>query len=170
MLERHTLGNYTHPEDPGEPTTGKYRVSVTDEECLVLSWLARGLDVLEIGTGLGVSTRALLGAAEHVCTVDPDPWVAETVVPGLQEWGHLWHEPEIPEEWKRRQFHMAFIDGDHTEEAVKRDIEQCIALVRPQGLLVLHDSNYDGVKRACAALGLKPVVMPTAGWLGLVFL
>lgn len=166
MLERHTLGNYTHPGDPGEPTTGKPRVSVTDDECRVLAWLAQERDVLEIGTGLGVSTRALASTCDHLCTVDPDPWVTENVVPHL-DYLKVWYEPAICEEWAGRTFGLAFIDGDHSEDAVLRDIQSVLPLLRPGGLVVLHDTNLDGVRRAAESFGTL-VRMDTKGWLGLL--
>lgn len=150
-------------------------MSVTDHEGAILAWLAHDRRVLEVGTGLGVSTRAMAAQAYCVHTVDVDPWVHEHVWPSLPEdvqkgktlppWGD---DPGMHS--FEHYFNLVFIDGDHEEEAVKRDIEQVMPLLRRGGLLVLHDCNYDGVKRACAALGLKPIVMPTAGHLGLVFL
>ena len=56
-------GSYTHPADPGEPTTGTPRLSVTELEADILAALVAGRDVLEIGTGLGVSTRAMAATA-----------------------------------------------------------------------------------------------------------
>ena len=141
-------------------------MSVTDDECRVLSWLAEGRDVLEIGTGLGVSTRALASSYNRLCTVDPDPWVAEHVVPALREFD-VWHEAEIPEEWDRREFDLVFIDGDHSEEAVLADLRRTLPLLRRGGLVVLHDTNLDGVRRAAESFGTL-VRMDTNGHLGML--
>jgi hypothetical protein len=82
MLDRHKGGYYSHPEDPGEAYYGgsPKRLSVTDEEAEILAKLATGMTVLELGTGLGVSTKALASTAKSVITVDPDPWVREDEV------------------------------------------------------------------------------------------
>lgn len=141
-------------------------MSVTDDECRVLAWLAQGRDVLEIGTGLGVSTRAMASAANFVCTVDPDPWVRKNVVPHLD--GNTWHEPDLGE-FKSRHYHLAFIDGDHEEEAVLRDIQSVLPmLARREGLVVLHDTNLDGVRRAAESFGTL-VRMDTKGHLGMLW-
>ena len=49
-----------------------------------------------------------------------------------------------------KQFRMAFIDGDHSYEAVCRDIENVIPRLAPGGWLCFDDafSNYEGVDRA----------------------
>lgn len=168
MLERHTLGNYTHPGDPGEPTTGKPRVSVTDDECRVLAWLARERDVLEIGTGLGVSTRAMASTGNGVVTVDPDPWVELNVVPAFRGMSVL-DVKALDDDWLRgRRFDLVFIDGDHSEDAVLRDIQSVLPLLRPGGLVVLHDTNLDGVRRAAESFGTL-VRMDTKGHLGMLW-
>lgn len=156
---------YTHTADPGEPTTGKPRVSVTDDECRVLAWLAQGHDVLEIGTGLGVSTRAMAETANGVVTVDPDPWVEESVkFDGLT----VLPVQSLSDEWLgRRKYGLVFIDGDHEEEAVLRDIQSVLPLLRPGGLVVLHDTNLDGVRRAAESFGTL-VRMDTKGHLGML--
>ncbi len=39
----------------------------------------------------------------------------------------------------RAPFDWAFIDGDHHLEAVESDVELVLPLIRPGGMLVLHD-------------------------------
>ncbi len=51
--------------------------------------LVRGLDVLEIGTGLGVSTEWMARTAHSVVTVDIDPWVWKHVFPYLSREGMM---------------------------------------------------------------------------------
>jgi predicted O-methyltransferase YrrM len=53
------------------------------------------------------------------------------------------HDPRTCERLRRRLAGRAidflFIDGDHTYEGVKRDFEMYSPLVRPGGLVALHD-------------------------------
>lgn len=133
-------GSYRHPDDPGEPTTDRPRLSVTDLEASILAAFVWGLDVLEIGTGLGVSTRALASTARSVTTIDVDPWVHETIWPTLPANVKCVSElePFLP-------FDAAFIDGDHSTEAVLRDVATAECHVIVSGFLLAHDTNYDSV-------------------------
>lgn len=144
MLERDPSGSQCHPDDPGEPSTGKPRLSVTDQEAAILTALCHRMTVAEIGTGLGVSTTALARSATIVHTVDVDPWVQSTV----------W--PTLPANVKRhtttdalpRVVDAMFIDGDHTTAATGDDL--AAAHHRATSLIVMHDVNYDTVRRAIA--------------------
>lgn len=137
-------GTYYDPEDPGErgyPGKVKRR-SVTDEEVGILAALADEKRVLEIGTGLAVSTRALAMTAVSVVTVDPDPWVQDPGIPGVE------FRRELPP--KDVPFDMVFIDGNHMTESVVQDIESC----RHIPLLVMHDTYLASVARAIELCGL----------------
>lgn len=79
----HPKGGRYRADDPGEPTTGVPRVSIADDEVELLASLVAGKRVLEIGTGLGVSARAMASTATEVVTVDIDPWVHANVWPLL---------------------------------------------------------------------------------------
>lgn len=139
-------GGYRHPDDPGEPTTGQPRVSVSDLEASILEALARGRHVVEIGTGLGVSTRALAAHARTVHTIDVDPWVHATIWPDLPS-----NTTGVPD---RRlvagRFDLAFVDGDHSRQAALDDLTWCAARAR---IVIAHDTNYESVRRACDQLG-----------------
>lgn len=134
-------GSYHHPEDPGEPTTGKPRLSVTDEEAEILAYYSIGATVLEIGTGLGVSTRALASTAVWVTTVDVDPWVHKTIWPTLP--ANVRGAKQVPD----GVFDLAFIDGDHHTRSVIRDVTAAFAVVRPGGVILAHDFNYESVRQ-----------------------
>jgi len=43
----------------------------------------------------------------------------------------IWHD--------KLAFDMIFIDGDHTEMGVRRDLESCRLLLTPEGRMVVHD-------------------------------
>lgn len=137
-------GNYVCPDDPGEPgyDSLEARRSVTDEEGEILSRLAAGLRVLEIGTGLAVSTRYLASSASEVVTVDIDPWVND---PGI---GNVRFMRDVPNE----QFDFAFIDGGHGYADVMADIARANA-----PLLALHDTYLEDVARAISDSALIEV-------------
>lgn len=139
-------GSYVCEDDPGEPTTGVRRISVTKPECLLLSWLANGCDVLELGTGLGISTIALMATADTVFTVDPDPWVHEHIWPALDcgKYAERW-EPN-----PKMDIDFVFVDADHTTEAVSEDIEYAQKIIGDLGMIVVHDAKMDEVRAALA--------------------
>ena len=137
----HSTGSYMHPADPGEPSTGDPRLSVTDVEADLLAALVVGREVIEIGTGLGVSTRALARTAKTVVTVDIDEWVQETIWPTLP--ANVIPSPVVP---VGKLFDAAFIDGDHSTDAVVADWLAVAPLVRQNGLVLAHDTNSKHVR------------------------
>lgn len=139
-LTQTEYGSWTAPDDPGEPTTKIRRISVTDQEARLLTWWTRDLLVVEIGTGLGVSTRAMATGANTVHTIDPDPWVAVNV-----------HLPPNVVRWNERpamsfMADLVFIDADHRTEAVTDDINWALAI--GVGVIVCHDSKMESVGAA----------------------
>jgi predicted O-methyltransferase YrrM len=139
-------GSIRRTDDPGEPTTGKPRISIADDEIAILTEAARGQIVLEIGTGLGVSTRAMATTAHAVITVDPDPWVAETIAPTFPD--NILHVPTLDDIPATVVFTMAFIDGDHSTESTERDILQCVYRLPVGARLYIHDAKYPNVAAA----------------------
>lgn len=153
-LKRTGKGSWFSPDDPGEPMIGKARVSVSDEEAKILSALGAGRRVLEIGTGLGVSTRALARFAKYVHTHDIDPWVQANVWPQL-------HEDLDPFLYTlttrancvdnmRGYWDLVFIDADHSTVAVLEDV--AFARELDPAVIVLHDVAYENVENAMLAL------------------
>lgn len=127
-----------HPEDPGEiagPGRGHRRISVTSEEGMVLAGMAAGRWVLEVGTGLGVATRYLAMHAAHVTTLDIDPWVREKVWPTLPDRVTALDTPPTV-----MDVSMAFIDAEHTPEALCGDVMYAAGLMSAGGVLVAHDA------------------------------
>ncbi len=133
----HPKGGRYRADDPGEPTTGVPRVSIADDEVELLASLVAGKRVLEIGTGLGVSARAMASTATEVVTVDIDPWVHANVWPLLPR--NVRCCAEIPDD----RYDAVFIDGDHSRHAVARDVARAEQLA-PSGLLIAHDANVVG--------------------------
>ena len=156
----HLSGSWQHTDDPGEPHTGKPRLSVTDLEAAILTAMVRGSSVIEIGTGLGVSTRALASSAAAVHTVDIDPWVHETIWPYLPD-NVITHETveSLP------ATDAVFIDGDHTTFATAQDIE--LAHRKARRLILCHDASHEMV---AAAFDDKWTIIPTEHGIGVRWL
>jgi predicted nicotinamide N-methyase len=139
------------PDDPGEPGLGAKRWSVCSAEARILSELFRGLDVLEIGTGLGISTNTMAEKARSVHTVDIDPWVERYVVPTLANNVHFYKNINRV----IRPLDAAFIDGLHSTEQCAKDIKEAMKIVKNGGLIVLHDANMNSIRRAIIDNGLE---------------
>lgn len=138
-------------EDPGEPGHGHKRWSINLMEARLLSEMFRGQSVLEIGTGLGVSTDKLASTAKIVHTVDIDEWVETNIVPTLPKNVVFYKDiSKVPE-----GLDGAFIDGLHTFEQCTRDIKDARRIVKKGGLIVFHDLNIDQVKSAIIASRLE---------------
>ncbi len=167
-LVKDAVGSYAHPADPGEPIYNQPRVSITDEEGVILAGLVRGCRVLEIGTGLGVSTRYLASTASLVVSYDIDPWVRETVWPTLAGIKNLTLLSDVPTSQHGR-FDVVFIDGNHEAESVERDVDIAIGLVVSPGRLIFHDAKANPTYEACEFKGLAPMrVIPTTYDIGVV--
>ena len=129
---------YQCSSDPASPK----RASVTRTEGQLLASWADCKRVLEIGTGLGVSTVCLAHSAIEVVTVDPDEWVHENVrLPSAVV--RLRSIDEVDGE-----FDMAFVDGLHGYDEVKSDIVRCLSLVPAGGTIAFHDITQADVEKA----------------------
>ncbi len=172
-LEQDENGSYRAKGDPGEAHTNAPRVSVTRDEARILMELARGKDVIEIGTGLGVSAQALACHAARVATIDPDPWVEEHVWPMLKGYAinPLRSMDELKKryrDWGSHKFELAFIDGMHDCESVTRDIESVVPYMMLGCLIVLHDFNHEPVRKAAEQFG-KATKIETHHGIGLLW-
>src|SRR3972149_290579 len=146
QLERLNSGSYTSARDPGEPGYNKRRVSITGQEGAILAALADGKIVLEIGTGLGVSTHHLASTAREVITCDVDAWVHEHVWPLLRGLSNVRCVDEVP----RVHVDMAFIDGCHWPVAILNDMVRTRSVIQAGGVVVLHDVNHTAVRDTIA--------------------
>lgn len=95
---------------------------------------------LEIGTRDGASTSALLsGVAEAggiVLSVD----IADCshLFPGHPQWKFIQSNSQNPK-LKVPELDVLLIDGDHTREGYRADLEKYFPLVKPGGLILSHD-------------------------------
>lgn len=141
-------------------------VSPSIEESWALRDMARefGL-VLEVGTAWGYSSilMALTGAMVHTI----DPHTDHDTLEEFRRNRESFHvEDLISYEVRRSQealpdlirrgvlFDAAFIDGDHSYEACRSDLGYALQLVKPRGVLAVHDYTpaWPGVDQACREL------------------
>lgn len=130
---------------------------LTETEGRALARMARGKDVLEIGSWCGRSTVCLAQTARRVVAVDPhdsratlpeaeDTWprflgslgrygVAERVEARRGTSAAVL--PDLAADGER--FDLAFIDGAHDYANVARDADLATAVLKPGGLLAFHD-------------------------------
>jgi hypothetical protein len=135
--------------------------AVTDEEAELLSNLAAGKFVLEIGTEFGKSTIAMARTAKLVYAVDhhhmapklSEPWdvercveqvsallrnlrkynVAEKVIPVIGDCG------KACSYLAPGSFDMLFIDADHTYTGVRHSLWSAIGLLVAEPIIAFHD-------------------------------
>ena len=141
------------------------------EEAAELARLSAGRTVLEIGAWYGFSTCVIASTAKEVVSVDPhrvDEWDGRT--PGVwsfETWranvdkyaacpvtAVVGRSPGVLA-YLSNVFDMAFIDGDHSYDAVLADGRECVALMQPflYGILVFHDyGRVEGVMEAVQQL------------------
>jgi predicted O-methyltransferase YrrM len=151
------------------------------------SW-SRGR-VLELGTWTGTSAKAWLqGKCEHLTCVDhfkgqPGNYsympaceteigreaIKNELYANLSDFAGRWNLiegqtslvlPTLPLE----SFDVVFIDADHREGPVMRDIKAALTLVKPGGLICGHDFFEIGVQSAVRASFRQFIVGPVCLW------
>lgn len=133
---------------------------------------AQHTSILEVGSFQGRSTKALALATsgtvyccddwrgEESTPVDPSrlrtlfaQHLAPEIISGKVITLHMNSEVlawMLEHDWLalENSFGLIFIDGDHSAEAVRRDIKRLRPYLRPGGLLCGHDGYLPGVKQA----------------------
>ncbi len=118
-------------------------------EAYALSTAAAGAPrVLEVGSAWGYSTILMAQAGSCVTAVDPhqDFGSRGRFFENVRRYGML-HRVKPVYEFSQNylpsladaSFDLAFIDGDHGEPAASFDCQQALRLVRPGGLIAVHD-------------------------------
>jgi hypothetical protein len=145
-----------------------------------LAGLARGKDVLEIGSYCGLSTICMARTADFVVAVDthdgrgtPTPKnTIDELCSNLSRYGVLGNvdvlrgtfadlakpangeSAALGEHWYPGGFDLAFIDGAHDLASVQNDIACALPLLAPGGLLAFHDYRCDGHPDVTVAVDL----------------
>lgn len=118
-----------------------------EEEGRALAELARGKNVLEIGSYCGRSTICIAQTAKHVTSVDtwdgagtPKPIsTRDQFDQNIRQAGvfdKVLAQTSVPHCWK---YDLAFIDGAHDAESVRADIGRSLRVLKDDGLLAFHD-------------------------------
>lgn len=160
---------FTDPRDPGEQCYGTEvpRGSISLFEGEFLATLCAAKRVIEVGTGLGISTRYIARTAECVWTIDPDPWVKEVIVPEIGEVNvvALCSWDGVP-----AHVDVVFIDGCHKPGAVANDLRLASEKLQNCGVIVLHDWRLPDVQKGAALYGASVSPVNTEFGLGLITL
>jgi predicted O-methyltransferase YrrM len=141
---------------------------ITSAESGLLFSLVQALEparVLEIGRSRGGSTFVIASALKtlgsgRLYSVDPNNSPEHRISPHLKTrlapWVDFFDDyspfvlPHV-EEQAGGKFDFGFIDGDHSRDALERDIRGCLPHLMPGAYLLLHDAHYAGVQEAVAA-------------------
>jgi hypothetical protein len=96
---------------------------------------------LEIGVQNTAQNFDKINCKYKVC-VDPDPAAGATYCKTSDEYFtiELSINADFSEEYHKK-FDLVFIDGLHTAEQVKKDFENALKILSPNGFIVLHDCN-----------------------------
>jgi predicted O-methyltransferase YrrM len=148
------------PEDPSSARSAADAAAnapalMLDPERVLLHALVRGLRperVLEIGTHRGGSTMIMCAALDDIgegviVCIDPNPVIDP------HDWERLAHRTSVIDgmspdavpqaaEVAGGSFDFVLIDGDHTTEGVRRDLEGVLPLLAPGSHVLFHDSHY----------------------------
>ena len=104
--------------------------------------------MLQIGLGHWGSTHFMLSLLlNHMTTIEYDKEFIERYLPEMD----LDHETIIQgdstqahELIKDEEYDAVFIDGNHSYEYVKMDLENYWSKVKPGGIIAMHDVNFEG--------------------------
>lgn len=137
---------------------------------------------LEIGVRHGVTTMAILTAMREanglLTSVEIDPYAAEATRRRVEAAGLLpWWDLKVMDcreyaKQARPYFDFAWIDGDHSEEMARHDATVFGALVRPNGILALHDffgwpdpdGNYPGLPERTGVTAVVEELKASPQW------
>lgn len=124
-------------------------------------------DVLEIGVRQAQSTRTMLSALHEkgsgklvsIDLRDRTPRINQEFLPFFEMVVGNSHLPETIAKVNGKQYDILFIDGDHTYEGVKNDFEMYLPLVKPGGLILMHDicNENEGVEKFWGEIMLPKV-------------
>ena len=116
-------------------------------KCLILYWFARRADVvIELGTGLGLSTSYLSAGCDWVKTYDLDITALNIARQHLnkQNPSAISTQCDFDSAISMNAdqifyFTLAYIDGDHTGIALKRYFTKLIPLMAPGSVIIIDD-------------------------------
>ncbi len=110
----------------------------------------RPLNIMELGTSLGVTTAYLASADSRnkVVTFEGSEAVLQ-VAQGIWKTLKLenieWQQGNIDDtlfNYARTQWDVAYVDANHTYEATKRYADYLLPMISPNGMLIIDDIHY----------------------------
>lgn len=122
--------------------------AISPLEAYELRRIAADQYVLEIGSAWGFSTVLMALAGAHVTAVDPheDHGTYPQFMANLEAYGvrdrvdvYRIRSDQFRSTVDHPWFDLVFIDGDHTEHGARFDCRLARQLVRPGGLIAVHD-------------------------------
>ncbi len=154
----------------GNPNLFEIRTHMTERERLFLYQLARSLQhnacIVEMGSYLGASA-SFLAAGARVCggkVHAVDTWTNIGMTEGQRDtYAEFMQNIEPARQWIEvhrggsvevaksfdRQIDLLFVDGDHSYEGARADLEAWLPKMKPRGIVICHDFNWaEGVQRA----------------------
>lgn len=143
-----------------ESNRGIIRLNFDEAALLWKAVMQTAGSILEIGTRFGGSALLLSAAGgpfRLVTTIDIDPQISPKVQRMLERRPitvlRQNSRDSLPDNVDQ-VYGMAFIDGDHTYEGVKTDIDQHWGRIRVKGLVAFHDhyESHPGVMRVVGEL------------------
>lgn len=138
--------------------------SLTQAEADRLALLAEDRNVLEIGSAYGFSTVVMALTGGEVTAVDPHTAMGSAsafhanlsrakVERNVRPITKFSQEAlPILARWELR-FDLIFVDGDHTTAGVEHDLKWSLELLKPGGILAVHD-----VLETCCCPDVGPAV------------
>ena len=151
--------------------------SLTPAETDELRRLAKGADVLEVGSAYGYSTVVLGLVARSMVAVDPHRELNSfgVLLENLAAYGVTTRcVVEMRRDDSRsvlpalagegRSFDLVWIDGDHQAHVVAQDVANALRLLKPTGTLAVHDydeATCPGVREALDAWKVPPRLVDT---------
>lgn len=146
--------------------------AVTQPECQALAELAQNKLVLELGAWQGRTTVCLAQTAAVLHSVDwhqgdPHAGEASTLAPylnNLHRYGldtvvvHIGRFETVLPALNPHHFDLVFLDGYHTYDAVKADIERALRVLRPGGTLACHDYGVQASSHGGDQFGVTQAV------------
>jgi len=127
----------------------------------------RPLEILELGTSLGVTTAYLASADSHnrVVTLEGSEAVlrvAQGVWRALQLENIEWQQGNIDHtlyQCAREHLDLAYVDANHTFEATMRYVDYLLPRMNEKGVIIVDDIHYsEQMEQAWAALKADPRV------------
>jgi len=192
MLSDQQFFNFSRTENPGASTGIAYHDHLDMAGNLLLMYALtvgyKARRVLEIGTADGTSTLAFLKAASeiggYVMSIDQQNCDCAHFLVNQFGFDPLWIFKrgdshillkELLQE--KAEFDLILIDGDHSYQGAKQDIIDSCALLKPDGLLLIHDCYFaregDGEGTAKSILEFlrdsewQGIILPFSGNLGM---